>query len=146
MVCLSHFFRRDFLISRRTSATNCARIYNEGISACETLNDLPLEQKTRLAIDVDDVWNAFFLHSLLLDFAERCQADESHVLELPHDAPSQAERLRPALRERNKRMEGPGQEHWNHACDLCCWVFTDSDGSLRESSLRSVVLDTHYIL
>jgi hypothetical protein len=24
-------------------------------------------------------------------------------------------------------MVGPGQEHWNHACDMCCWVF-EEDG------------------
>jgi len=62
--------------------------------------------------------------------------EQGEVLELIHVAPSQAKRLRPALKARNKRMEGPGQEAWNHACELCCWVDTKTDGS--QSTLFSI--------
>lgn len=84
---------------------------------------LPLVYPKSLVLDVEDVWNAFLLHSLLLDHEER-----GAILELQHDTPSQGERLRPALRKRNLRMVGPGQEEWNHACDLCCWIHEDKDG------------------
>jgi len=79
-----------------------------------------------LELDVEDVWNGFFLHSLLLNHLE-----QSTVLELDHNAPSQSRRLRPALEARNLQMVGPGQEEWNHACDLCCWIYEDENGILR---------------
>lgn len=88
----------------------------------EIRNALPASLPTRLDLDTRDVWNAFLIHSLLLDHAE-----QQTVMQVRNNAPSQAERLKPQLRARNMRMEGPGQEHWNHACDLCCWVF-EKDG------------------
>ena len=66
---------------------------------------LPPNWPVTFEMDVNNVWDSFFLNALLLDHEER----EEHLV-LPHDAPSQVERLAPALRQRNKRMEGPGQE------------------------------------
>jgi hypothetical protein len=79
-------------------------------------------------MDVDDVWNGFFLYSLLLDHAEH-----NSILELDHNAPSQMRRLRPALQARTRRMRGTGQEEWSHACELCSWVYTDKDNIERGS-------------
>lgn len=84
----------------------------------------PLNWSVTFEMDINHVWDAFFLHTLLLDHQER---DESLILR--HDAPSQAERLAPALRARNQRFAGPGQEAWNHACDLCCWIQEDESGN-----------------
>lgn len=84
---------------------------------------LPADWPTSLELDVEDVWNGFYIHALILEHRE-CGS----TLELTHNAESQAARLKPALQARNKKMAGPGQEAWNHACDLCCWVFTDADG------------------
>lgn len=117
--------RLHFLL--RTSATNCLRIYNEGFHNDELNPFLPATWFYSLKMRVDDVWNGFFIHSLLLDHSER-----NTTLRLIHAAPSQSKRLQPALKARNARMRGPGQEHWNHACDLCCWVYTDADGIKRE--------------
>jgi hypothetical protein len=72
-----------------------------------------------------DVTNGFFLYCLLLEKSER-----SGVLMLPHDEPSQNDRLKPALANRNKAMEGIGQEQYAHACDLCFVVFEDENGNL----------------
>ena len=36
-------------------------------------------------------------------------------------------------------MVGPGQEHWNHACDMCCWVF-EEDGIMCMSPITFCVL------
>lgn len=85
-------------------------------------------------MNVEDVWNAFFLHSLLLDHTEH-----SNTLELPHDASSQTIRLDEAIQSRNSSISGTGQEHWNHACDLCCWIPETTDGQTLH--LRSVVVD-----
>ncbi|KAJ7106902.1 hypothetical protein C8R44DRAFT_637688, partial [Mycena epipterygia] len=72
-----------------------------------------------------DVTNGFFLYSLLLEKSER-----AGILMLPHDEANQKDRLQPALAQRNKAMEGIGQEHWAHARDLCFIVFEDDDGNL----------------
>ncbi len=77
-------------------------------------------------MEIEDVWMGFYLHGLLNDIRERRDSGEEVVLELPHDAASQGERLRPALQARNQRMIGPGQENWSHACNLCCWISTDA--------------------
>ncbi|KAJ7768876.1 hypothetical protein B0H16DRAFT_1307716 [Mycena metata] len=116
-----------------TSGTNCARIYNTSISKTALEPFMPANWPS-LKMDVDDVYNSFFLHALLLDHLER-----GELLELRHDAPSQAGRLRPALEARNFRMAGTGQEEWNHICDLCCYIYRDDDGQW--VYLRSNVTD-----
>src|ERR1700761_2041385 len=83
----------------RTSSANCARIYNTSISKHALQPLLPADWSLRFEINGDDVFNSFFLHALVLDHHER-----GDVFELRHDAPSQAERLRPALEARNARM------------------------------------------
>ena len=74
-------------------------------------------------MDIDHIWDGFFLYSLLLDHAER-----GAVLNLHHDATSQAKCLRPALQAHYCRMRGTGQEEWSHACELCAWVYVDEHG------------------
>lgn len=108
----------------RTSASNCARIYNDGLARSALNLILPPVPSKSLILVVEDVWDSLMLYWLLTDCDE-----QGEVLELIHVAPSQAKRLRPALKARNKRMEGPGQEAWNHACELCCWVDTKTDGT-----------------
>ena len=107
----------------RTSATNCSRIYNSSFTNEDVHPSLPAVWDHWLEMTVDDVWNGFFIYSLLLDHLEH-----DSILQLDHKAPSQVRRLQPALQARNARMRGTGQEHWNHACDLCSWVFTDQNG------------------
>ncbi|KAJ7135719.1 hypothetical protein C8R44DRAFT_848587 [Mycena epipterygia] len=115
-----------------TLGTNCARIYNTSISKTSLEPFLPTIWPS-LQMDVIDVYNSFFLHAILLDHHER-----EDFLELAHDAPSQAERLRPALEARNIRMAGTGQDEWNHTCDLCCYIYKEDGDYLY---LRSTVTD-----
>ena len=58
--------------------------------------------------------NGFLLYSLILDKAEH----HTH-LELPHDCPTQNDRLSKALAICNKAVESIGLEAWAHACDQC---------------------------
>jgi hypothetical protein len=88
-----------------------------------------------LDMDVEDVYNSFFLYALLFDHHER-----GDIFELQHNAPSQAERLRPALEARNFRMAGTGQEEWNHICDLCCYIYQDDTGCWSEFFFLSELL------
>ncbi|KAJ6511673.1 hypothetical protein DFH09DRAFT_1100422 [Mycena vulgaris] len=122
------------MVTSWTSATNCARTYNAALSNQSIRSSLPATWSTSLELHVEDVWNTFFLYSLLLDYQTREQP-----LELPHKAPSQSERLRAALHERNVRMAGTSQPAWNHACNLCCGVVIDEDGI--EYAIRSKVTD-----
>lgn len=79
-----------------------------------------------LDLSAETVWDSFFLNGLLLDFKDR-----NDTLELEHDAQNHAARLRPAIQARNERMVGPGQELWNHACELCCASREKLDGHIR---------------
>ncbi|KDR69492.1 hypothetical protein GALMADRAFT_77432, partial [Galerina marginata CBS 339.88] len=81
-----------------------------------------------------DVWNAFYLHSLILDHLE-----SGSTLQLRHHAVSQARRLQPGLHIRNARTAGPGQEAWNHACNRCCYVYEGESG--QQYQVSSVVTD-----
>ncbi|KAJ7323513.1 hypothetical protein DFH08DRAFT_787851 [Mycena albidolilacea] len=123
----------NMMVTACTSATNCACIYNTSISKDALRPYLPSDWLS-FEMDVDDVFNCFFLNALLLDHHEHQQ-----ILELRHDTPSQAERLRLALEARNICMAGPGQEEWNHVCSLCCYMYEDLDG--RWLYLRSTVTD-----
>lgn len=91
---------------------------------------MPAVWDQRLQMKVDDVWNGFFLHSLMLDHAER-----DNILELEHHVSSDMRRLQPALRARTWRMRGTGQEEWNHTCDLCAWHYMDENDINRMSLL-----------
>lgn len=120
----------------RTSASNCARIYNDGITSKSLSSSLPAAYSKSFTLDVEDVWNGLFLYWLLQD-AEECMAP---CIELVHDAPSQAKRLEPALRARNLRIAGPGQEAWNHVCDLCCWFDEQPDGQFSKFQLILILI------
>ena len=114
----------------RTSASNCARIYNDGIASKSLSSSLPAVYSKSFTLDVKDVWNGLFLYWLLQDVEEQMEG-----LNLVHDAPSQAKRLEPALRDRNLRIASPGQEAWNHVCDLCCWFNEQPDGQFSRFQL-----------
>ncbi|KAH7927102.1 hypothetical protein BV22DRAFT_1103930 [Leucogyrophana mollusca] len=135
------------------SSMNCARVYNEALavrhsyilnnklafsSIYESHLDETLTWPCSLRLRDADVLNGFFLYSLLLDKAER-----GSLLILPHDAGSQKLRIEPALMERNKEMEGIGQEAYPHACGLCFIVFEDDDG--RKMKIQPAVCDGNTI-
>ncbi|KAF6763449.1 hypothetical protein DFP72DRAFT_801516, partial [Ephemerocybe angulata] len=129
----------SMMVNAWTSASNCSRIYNNSFSSARFAEALPLSHSKNLELDEGKgtLWNSMYLYWLLLDKLEN--SDEP-TLRLKHDAPSQMDRLKPALHSRNERMAGTGQEAWNHACDMCCWVQKGDDGSTR-LALRSVVVD-----
>ncbi|KAF8904355.1 hypothetical protein CPB85DRAFT_1416528 [Mucidula mucida] len=106
------------------SATNNAKIYNlEHLEAVKHLDDqwdYALEMSSEMALD------AFFMNALLLDAAER-----GVLLELQQSATNQTDRMCLALEARTERLKGPGQEYWNHACDLCCEIDADTGRALR---------------
>src|ERR1700722_17269127 len=111
---------------KRTFATNCARIYNTSFTNESIRGSISTVWHVTLEMDVDHVWDGFYIYLLLLDHAER-----DAVLYLDHNAASQAKRIRPALQARNCRMRGTGQEEWSHACELCTWAYVDEHGVKR---------------
>ncbi|KAF8581730.1 hypothetical protein K439DRAFT_1647801 [Ramaria rubella] len=107
-----------------TSVTNCARIYNQAFAPLAIKEILPSEWQPMPTCYYDDVWDAFFTYSLLLDSHTRAE-----VLELPH---------RP-LEAQNERMMGIRMEQWNHTCNKCMRVFDGANGQKR--AIRLVVTD-----
>ncbi|KAI0707148.1 hypothetical protein C8Q76DRAFT_817301 [Earliella scabrosa] len=88
------------------SGETVARVYNAGL--CSDNHSHPLT--------TDLVWNAFYLHALLLDSDHQPTLPP---LRLPHHG-KQSDRLDEALVARNKRMVGGAyQPYWAHACDEC---------------------------
>ncbi|RDB27256.1 hypothetical protein Hypma_004511 [Hypsizygus marmoreus] len=135
-----HYYVESSLAERFTnmmtcawvSATNAARIYN--VESGDIHLRLAQEWPLQLMLDSEHVWDGFFLFALL-----RENVEHETVLQLAHDAPDQAERLRPALEDRNAAMVGPGQELWNHACELCCEIRRHADGG--SQAIRGTVCD-----
>jgi len=84
------------------------QIYNESLTNNQLSALISVDWQMSTKLDIEDVWNSFFLYSLLCDHFE-CKA----TLELAHNTHSQAIRLQPALQARNLRMAGPGQDAWS---------------------------------
>jgi len=118
----------------RMSSMNCARVYNYALAqrhAYVSNNRRAFDATFPQAFDEEfswqytlrmrdtDVLNGFFIYSLLLE-----KAEHNSCLVLPHDE-QQWIRIDVALSERNKEMEGIGQEAYPHACDLCFIVIGD---------------------
>jgi len=101
----------------RTSATNCARIYNLSLAPTYFHPLLPVDWYVKLTLYYDDVWDSFFTLSFLLNH-HSCDT----ILEIPHKCGSQADRFHLALESHNELMMGPGQEQWNHGCDKCTHI------------------------
>jgi hypothetical protein len=78
-----------------------------------------------LELDEEIFLNGFLLYSLLLE-----KSEQATPLFLVHDEQSQQLCIQDALMEQNKQMEGPGQEAYFHACDLCFFVFEDDNGDM----------------
>jgi hypothetical protein len=69
--------------NHRTLATNCARVYNTSLLNESVNVAVPAAFPTQLELDTKDVWNGFFLYSLLIDHME-----QGSVLEMQHNASS----------------------------------------------------------
>ncbi|KAF6742244.1 hypothetical protein DFP72DRAFT_1179427 [Ephemerocybe angulata] len=123
------------MVTTWVSATNCARIYNDGISKDLYEHSLLSSTAKSTILDVETVWNSLFLYWLVQDAQSR-----NVVFEYPDSADDQALRLKPALRARNERIAGPGQPEWNHVCDLCCAV-EEVPGTDDLVYIRSIVVD-----
>ncbi|KAK7020302.1 hypothetical protein R3P38DRAFT_3194859 [Favolaschia claudopus] len=106
------------------SASNWARIYECGLA-----EPSPHVRNNKLAFST--TYSSLpTLKTIAAGWNLELRNDDRGILVLPHDESSQRDRLQPLLAERNKAMEGTGQEHWAHACDLCFIVFEDDAGNL----------------
>lgn len=97
----------------RTSATNCAQIYNETIGRRDELGRVD-SWAGSFKLKTEHVWDAFTILSLLDWHTTRLQ----ERLVVPNTG-TQSERFLPAMRARNEHIVYYGQPEWNHACDKC---------------------------
>ncbi|PPQ78706.1 hypothetical protein CVT24_002284 [Panaeolus cyanescens] len=125
----------SMMLNLVTSAANCAKVYNETMSNTEAKDLLADVYRRDHELAGKTVWDSLFLFWLMEDHVEN-----NTILEVNHQASTQAIHLEKALEARNDRMIGPGQELWNHACDLCLWI-KEQDGD--EAIIRSVVVDAN---
>ncbi|KAI0694818.1 hypothetical protein C8Q76DRAFT_634236 [Earliella scabrosa] len=121
---LVNMFRMQMAFAQASGDT-IARMYNLGVSADPDRQDLT----------GDIVWNAFYLHGLLLHHVRL-----GNQLVVPHRG-KQADRFTGALRARNTYMVGTRQPAWAHACDDCEKIYPPSveGGEWRRTS--AVVMD-----
>ncbi|EDR02633.1 uncharacterized protein LACBIDRAFT_332257 [Laccaria bicolor S238N-H82] len=85
----------NMMVCAWVSATNSSRIYNLSFSGME--EHIGDKWPWNLKLTCDHVWDAFFIYALLLDANER-----NVPLNLDHNAPDNAQRLRAALDARNE--------------------------------------------
>ena len=111
----------------RVSAMNNAKIYRAQHYGAESC--FPLTWSKTPQLNGPTVSDAFFLYALLRDH------DEHGTTLALHNDTDQSVRLNKSLRERNATMVGPGQEHWSHACDLCC-MKKEIEGRLCECTVH----------
>jgi hypothetical protein len=111
------------LISSRSSATNCARVYNLSIGDYTR----KLQTQYRLLnteMTMDHVWDSFFLHGLILDASR-----SKDRLTLPNNEIEHQERYSAALQVRNLKYQGPMRDEWNHCCDTCSHTVARPEGN-----------------
>ena len=98
----------------RTSATNCAQLYNHTLARPPHQSSLPTNWPYSFNVQSWHVWDAFVILSLL----EYRRDYRLGVLDIPHGG-SQRDRFKEAMRERNAhvRLCGLGQvPHWCFKC------------------------------
>lgn len=130
---------RTQTLDNSASASGIAQWYNQGVGAPAT--NVPNNLKYHDVMTGEMVYDAFFLHGLLLD-----HFNGHSRLSGPHRG-LQRDRLTAALEERNIRMVGTGQEHWAHRCKICMHLFRGEDGKLCRSihsAVRTYELTVHY--
>lgn len=82
------------------------------------------------------VFGSFWLYSLLKDLAD----NDGGELHLPHHPSQRRTRYHDALEQRNQRMTGPGQDLWNHACDICHLCIPDGNGGMSKCATASCII------
>lgn len=119
----------------RTSAQNCARIYNEEAQAYPWGVDLPADWPVTYDMHSEHVSEAFVIHALL-----EWHHDHNTVLEVPHKADNARIGFHEAVEARNRALAGPGHPEWNHACLRCTHHIKDDTGQIT-AVYRSAVSD-----
>ena len=99
----------------RTSATNCARLYNLSLSS--TIPPSTGDWAFGFTVTTEQVWDSFVILALLEDCQQR-----SMILEVPHTG-AQKDRFTEPLRARNLRFRAHGQPELRHYCNKCLRVY-----------------------
>ena len=99
----------------RTSATNCAHLYN--ITLSSTVPLVPDDLAFGFTITTEQVWDGFVILALLEDCQQR-----SKTLEVPHTG-AQKDRFTEQLHAWNLRFRVHGQPELRHYCNKCLRVY-----------------------
>jgi len=103
----------------RTSASNCAEIYNRSLTKPE---NQPVDWGFVFDLRGEDIWNGVS-HLAILEHFE----SEGRILVVPHGS-EQKDRLEAPIRQRNRLFAEKGQPEWSHYCEKCVRFFMDESG------------------
>ena len=122
-------------IAIRTSAQNCAHIYNQEAQTCPWRSELPVNWPITYDLNSEAVSKTFIIHALL-----KWHGDHGTQLQVSHKAPNQAAQWHNAVHTRNLEIAGTSQPEWNHACNQCTHHIRDEIGGI-VGAYRSVFTD-----
>jgi CxC5 like cysteine cluster associated with KDZ transposases len=108
----------------RTSATNCARIYDHALVGPHASDIEGGGWQFGIRLTTEHVWDAFVILSLLRDHAAR-----NWCMQAPHIG-SQRDRFVRLMEERNRRIVQEGQAEVSHYCDKCLRLYVNPDDQM----------------
>lgn len=107
-------------IKIRTSASNCAEIYNISLAVPE---NQPSEWPFSFNLRHEHIWSGIS-HLAILEHFER----EQKTLTMNHGS-DQRDRLADHIKTRNQLFAENGQPEWAHYCEKCVRFYLDKDGN-----------------
>lgn len=124
------FLNPIFSFLSRMSGTNNARLYDMVLAGQGLYPDNDPDWDLGKKLTTEHVWDSFVILSLLEEHERK-----GEYLSVPHGG-SQDARFKAAMDKRNKEYINEGlPDAVTHECDKCARVYTEPDGTQRESNL-----------
>ena len=109
-----HYQSTQITVINRKSATNCVQSYSLALSGKDTLPD---DWPFKPSLKGDHIYHRFLVLSLLKESQRH-----GSILTVPHDG-EQANRFKPAIRQRNACIKLYRQSEILHACKKCVRLY-----------------------
>ena len=120
MVCCIIKGNFTMLITNRTSASNCAAVYNRSLAQPQ---NQPKGWDFSFDLRPEHIWEGIS-HLAILEHYKK----EGDIMTVSHGS-DQKGRLAEAIQKRNKQFDNEGQPEWAHYCEKCIrWTKVDEDG------------------
>ena len=108
------------LIVNRTSASNCAAVYNQSLTQPQ---NQPKNWEFSFNLWPEDIWEGIS-HLAILEHYKK----EGDTLTVPHGL-DQKDQLAEAIQKHDQQFDNEGQPEWAHYCEKCIrWTKVDEEG------------------